>query len=135
MHITFLFERLFAGILGMSFLSSPSLGFSQYAASTAPKSNKLYIICSLVDDPHKTVYYSGVFRGVDPSLHAYEKSFSTHLEMSATNLIGTAKCSSFQDELAAKANMANLQENWRWIYKNSINTNWMYTPLSKYSEQ
>src|ERR1700712_1648710 len=98
----------FVGIAVAAALVLPaSSSYSQYASSNNPKANQLYIVCSLVDDPHKTVYYSGIFRGLDPSIHIYEKSFSTHLEMSRTTVIGTAKCSSYQSEGAAKAGLAN----------------------------
>ena len=125
----------FVGIaVSAALVLPPSSSYSQYASSNNPKANQLYIVCSLVDDPHKTVYYSGIFRGLDPSIHIYEKSFSTHLEMSRTTVIGTAKCSSYQSEGAAKAGLANLQENWQWIYKTSVQTGWSYTPISRYGQ-
>ena len=124
--------RLSFGIIIALALCSPNLAHGQYSPLHGAKSNDLYIVCSLVDDPHKTVYYSGVFKGVESKVHIYEKDFSTHLEMTNEKVIGTAKCSSYQQESSAKAGLASLQENWHWIYKTSIQSYWTYTPRSPY---
>ena len=125
--------RLSFGLFAALALCLSNLAYGQYSPRYSAKSKDLYIVCSLVDDPHKTVYYSGVFKGVESKVHIYEKDFSTHLEMTHEKVIGTAKCSSYPQESSAKAGLASLQENWHWIYKTSIPTYWMGAPRSPYS--
>ncbi len=124
--------RLLFGLIALALCSS-NLAVGQSSPPYSAKSNELYIVCSLVDDPHKTVYYSGVFKGVESKVHIYEKSFSTYLEMTHEKVIGTAKCLSYQQESSAKAGLASLQENWHWVYKTSIPTYWMNAPRPSYS--
>ena len=123
------------GSLALMTAFSVVLTTQSYAQSSTlhtVKPGDLYVVCSLVDDPHKTVYYSGVFLGAESKIHLYEKAFSTHLEMTNEKVIGTAKCSGYKEEAAAKAAMSSLQENWQWIYKTAVPTNWMYTSRSVY---
>ena len=122
--------RAFLGfmILFPVFVATPS--YAQSSTLRLPKPGELYVACSLVDDPHKTVYYSAVFLAPEAKIHLYEKAFSTHLEMTNNKVIGTAKCSGYKQEAAAKVAQASLQENWHWVYKTSVPTGWTYVSSS-----
>ena len=127
--------RLSLLVASITSLVAPVACSGQESITKPRRPNEVYVICSLVDDPHKSVYYSGVFSGTNNLIHTYEKAFSTHLEMMKSDVIGTAKCSSYEQERGAKASLASLQEDWHWIYKNSVPTNWSYVPLTPYSSQ